>query len=143
VTTFMHRVAELVDADTSELPEPLVYRTRPSIGTAVNEGADRHVAVRSLAEQLLCEANAVLTEPHDHLTLTDEVGEHELAFSVNYRGRALRVSTRFDGKVAHGRIVGDGIPPGEERELVGPDAVADMLLLLIAEDELAHHAVDG
>jgi hypothetical protein len=141
VTAFMRRVAELVDAETDELPEPLAYRTRTSRGTAVNEGADRHVAVRSLAEQLLCEANAVLADSDDHLTLTDELGVDELAFSVHFRGRALRVSTRFADKRAFGRIVGDGIAAGPPQELEGPDAVADMLLLLLADTGLTHHPV--
>jgi hypothetical protein len=143
VTEFMRRVAELVDADTDELPEPLAYRTRPSHGTAVNEGADRHVAVRSLAEQLLCEANAVLADSDDHLTLVDELATDELAFRVHFRGRALRVSTRFADRKAYGRIVGDGIPEGPPQELVGPDAVADLLLRLLADSGLTHHPVRG
>ncbi len=141
MTAFMHRVAELVDADTDELPEPLVYRTRRSVGTPVNQGADRHVAVRSLAEQLLCEANAVLADSDDHLTLADELADDELAFSVHFRGRALRVSTRFADGVAYGRIVGDGIAPGAAQELEGPEAVADLLLLLLSESGLTHHPV--
>jgi hypothetical protein len=142
MTPFMVRVAELVGADVDDEPsEPLRYRTRPSTGMPVNVGADRHVAVRSLCEQLLCEANAVLNDSDDHLGLFDEVADGELAFSVTYRNRAVRVSTRFEDGVAYGRLVGDGVEPGPARELAGPEEVADLLLLLLTQAGLPHHPV--
>jgi hypothetical protein len=142
MTPFMLRVAELVGAETDP-PEPLSYRTRPSVPTTASLGADRHVAVRALAEQLLCEANAVLAEQDDHLGLVDEAVPDELRFSVLFRGRAVHVSTAFDHGVAIGRLVGDGIAPGPPRELVGPDDVAELLLQLIAGSGIAHHPVTG
>jgi hypothetical protein len=138
MTPFMLRVAEVVGVDTD--PESLpVPETAPSVPRPVNEGADRQVAVRSMAEQLLCEANAVLVEQDDHLTLVDEVGDAELTFVVSYRGRQARVSTRFDGGVAVGQIVGDGVSSAGPRELTGPDALPDLLLLLLLEAEVPRH----
>jgi hypothetical protein len=138
MTPFMVRVAEIlgVDTDPESLPVPA---TAPSIARPVNEGADRQVAVRSLAEQLLCEANAVLAEQDDHLTLVDEVGDAELTFEVAYRGRKARVSTRFDGGVAVGEIVGDGVADTGPRELASPDALPDLLLLLLLEADVPRH----
>lgn len=142
MTPFMVRVAELVGAQVDEPSvEPVRYRTRPSAGMPVNVGADRHVAVRSLCEQLLCEANAVLADSDDHLGLFDEVADGELAFSVTYRNRAVRVSTTFADGVAYGRLVGDGVEPGPARELAGPEEVADLLLLLLSEAGVTHHPV--
>jgi hypothetical protein len=137
----MMRVAQLVGAQTEELDEPLQYKTRLSVGTPVNIGADRHVAVRSLTEQLLCEANAVLADSDDHLSLYDEVADGELAFTVHYRGRAVRVSTKFKDRIAYGRLFGDGVEPGPARELEGPEAVADLLILLLVAAGLPHHPV--
>lgn len=143
MTPFMMRVAELIGADVDEPDEPLRYRTRLSAGVPANVGADRHVAIRSLAEQLLCEANAVLTDSEDHLTLFDEVADGELAFSVSYRNRAVRISTRFADGIAYGRLVGDGVEPGPAQELEGPEAVADLLILLLVAAGLPHHPVSA
>jgi hypothetical protein len=138
MTPFMLRVAELVGAETDRA-DPLSYRTRPSVPMTAGAGADRHVAVRALAEQLLCEANAVLAEQDDHLALVDEALPDELRFSVLYRGRCVRVSTEFVNGKAIGRLIGDGAPPGPPRELASPDDVADLLLQLLATSGLAHH----
>jgi len=138
VTPFMLRVAEIVgsDLDPDELPAPA---TRPSIGYAVNEGTDRQIAIRSLTEQLICEANSVLDAADDHLSLEDEVGGAELAFTIHYRGRGARVSTRYLGGAAYGQIVGEGVPSHEPRELVGPEAVPDLIVLLLLESGVARH----
>jgi hypothetical protein len=142
VTPFMIRVAELIGAEIDEQPEPLRYKTRPSTGVPVNVGADRHVAIRSLTEQLLCEANAVLADSDDHLGLFDELADGELAFNVTYRNHAVRISTTFEDGVAYGRLIGDGVDPGPAQELAGPEAVADLLILLLVSAGLPHHHVN-
>jgi len=141
VTPFMARVAELIGADPAALSEPPAYRTRLSAGTAVNTGADRHIAVRALAEQLLCEANAVLADYEDHLTLADEAGGDQLAFAVFYRNRAVRISTRFADGIAFGQLTGDGVPAGPPRELASAADVADLLAALLVRAGLPHHEV--
>ncbi|MFN8079979.1 MAG: hypothetical protein U0Q19_10470 [Kineosporiaceae bacterium] len=143
MTPFMMRIAELIGAETDEVEEPLAYRTKLSSPVTASVGADKHVAIRALAEQLLCEANAVLADADDHMGLYDEAADAELAFSVTYRQRAVRFSTRFiDGK-AHAQLVGDGIEPGEPRELDGPESVADLLVLLLVSAGVPHHPVDA
>ncbi|WP_395696204.1 hypothetical protein [Nocardioides sp.] len=140
MTPFMMRVADLVGAegDPEVTPMPL---TRISQRIATSTGADRQVAVRSLAEQLVCEANAVLSASDDHLTLSDETLPQELAFSVGYRGRAARVSTTFEDGTAYGRLVGDGFESELPVELDGPDALPDLLVRLLVESGLPHHPV--
>lgn len=130
MTPFMLRVAELVgaSADPEVVPVPM---TRISHRIATGTGADRQVAIRSLAEQLVCEANAVLPYADDHLTLSDETLPDELAFSIGYRGRAARVSTTFADGTAYGRLVGDGFESELPTELDGPDALPDLLIRLM------------
>ncbi|MGW7410442.1 hypothetical protein ACWGI9_43415 [Streptomyces sp. NPDC054833] len=132
MTPFMLSVAEVLGQDPAAGAPP-VPGTRPSEPTSTGTGADRQVAVRALAEQLVCEANAVLAEADDHLALTDELSVGELAFSVHYRGRTARVSTRFSDGTAYGRLVGDGLTATEPRELNGPEALTDLLLMLLVE----------
>lgn len=138
MTPFMLEIAELIghDLDPDEMPR---VATQPSAGYAVGEGTDRQIAIRSLAEQLVCEANAVLDHADDHLGLEDEVGGHELAFTITYRGRGARVSTRYLGGSAYGEIVGEGIATTEPRELVGPQALPDLIKLLLITAGAARH----
>ncbi len=137
MTPFMLQVAELVGSPLDdELPVP---ETVPALARPAGEGADRQVVLRAQAEQLVCEANAVLTEADDHLALTDELVEGQLAFTVHYRGRAAHVATRFADGVALGRLTGDGVPDDEPRELAGPDALPNLILLLLVESGLPRH----
>lgn len=147
MTPFMLRVAELVGADEADIddvtldalaPMPL---TRISRRIATSTGADRQVAIRSLAEQLVCEANAVLASSDDHLSLVDETLPDELAFTVGYRGRGARVSTTFADGTAYGRLVGDGFESELPRELENADAVPDLLVRLLVAAGLPHHPV--
>ena len=133
MTPFMQRVAELVGAIPTEegaadlAPMPA---TRLSQRIATSTGADRHVAIRSLAEQLVCEANAVLP-PGDDLTISDETPPSELAFTIGYRGRGARVSTTFADGTAYGRLVGYGFETDAPRELADADAVPDLIVRLL------------
>ena len=105
----------------------------------MNEGTDRQTAIRSLTEQLICEANSVLDAADDHLSLEDEVGGAELAFTIHYRGRGARVSTRYLGGAAYGQIGGAGAPSHEPRESVGTEAVPDLTTLLLLESGAGRH----
>ncbi|MBP6997383.1 MAG: hypothetical protein KBB39_14715 [Phycicoccus sp.] len=143
MTPFMMRVADLVGADPDDVdvdlaPMPL---TRISQKIATSTGADRQVAIRALAEQLMCEANAVLPVGDEHLTLVDEVLPDELAFTLGYRGRGARVSTTFRDGTAFGRLVGDGFESETPHELEGPDALPDLLIRLLVESGVGHHPV--
>jgi hypothetical protein len=60
-------------------------------------------------------------------------------FSVFYRGRAAVVTTGFVGGLTYGRVVADGLDNTEPRELVGPEAVQDLLLLLLLESDTPRH----
>ena len=148
MTPFMLQVAELVGArDTDVEPVAPMPMTRISQRIATGTGADRQVAIRSLAEQLVCEANAVLASAgaivggvgDDHLALFDETLPNELAFNITYRGRAVRVSTTFEDGTAYARLVGDGFESEVPQELDGPDALPDLLVRLLVESGVTRH----
>lgn len=145
MTPFMLRVAEIVGTPEDQLPDvdelAPMPETRISRRIATGTGADRQVALRSLAEQLVSEANAVLGPADDRLSLVDEPLPHELAFSVTHRGRAARVSTTFEDGTAYGRLVGDGFDAELPHELEGPDALPDLLVRLLVESGVHHHHV--
>ncbi|WP_435201500.1 hypothetical protein [Janibacter sp. GS2] len=143
MTPFMTRVAEFVGAPdaadvvrTGDVP-PISSRrttmpeTRISRRVATGTGADRHVALRSLAEQYVCEANAVLGPGRDHLDLVDEPLPDELAFTVTFRDQGARCSTLFTDGRAFGRLVGSFFDGEQARELEGPDALPDLLVRLM------------
>ena len=145
MTPFMLRVAEIVGTPKDQLPEldelAPMPETRISRRIATGTGADRQVAIRSLAEQLVSEANAILGQADDRLELVDETLPHELAFSVTHRGRAARVSTTFEDGTAYGRLVGDGFESELPQELEGPDALPDLIVRLLVESGVSHHPV--
>jgi len=140
MTAFMQRIATIVgsDVEPESIPMPT---TRISERIATGTGADRQVAIRSLAEQLVCEANAVLDSSDEHLSLVDETLPSELAFQVIYRGRAARVSTTFADGTAYGRLVGDGFESELAQELDGPEALPDLIVRLLLESGINHHPV--
>ena len=138
MTPFMVRVAEMLGADVDDVDLP-VPALRPAQYRPVNKGNDIHHAYRGLTEQLVCEANALLAEEDDHLSLVDDVVGNELMYSVYYRGRAAVISTVFGDGKAYGRVVADGLDNTEPHELAGPESVEDLLLLLLMESDTPRH----
>ena len=140
MTAFMQRIATIVGSDTvpDAIPMPT---TRISERIATSTGADRQVAIRSLADQLVSAATAVLAQSAARLALIDETLPHELAFEVVYRGRAARVSTTFADGTAYGALVGDGFESELPQELDGPGALPDLIVRLLLESGINHHPV--
>lgn len=134
----MIRVADAIGAEYTDVDLP-VPATVPSTIRPIGKGNDVHHAYRGLTEQLVCEANALLAEEDDHMNLVDDVIGNELMFSVYYRGRAAVVSTVFGDGKAYGRVVADGLDNSEPRELAGPEAIEDLLLLLLMESDTPRH----
>lgn len=138
MTPFMIKVAEAVQLG-SPAEKPV---TRPSRPKPIGVAADEQVAIRSLAEQLVSEANAVLESIGEEITLVDDVGEGHLAFTLGYQGRRSHVATGFTGRTAVARLHGIGSPCHSAVELDGAEAVEGLLLLLLAkaapQAKLAH-----
>ncbi|OYN98982.1 hypothetical protein B0O41_2316 [Propionibacteriaceae bacterium ES.041] len=129
MTFFMERLAEVLGTRPSddEIPAP---QLRPSRLGARGDGVDKQVILRSLAEQYVSEANAVIEDPADHLELRDEVGGNELAFVVSCRDHLARVSTLIEADTAYGQIISADLPGAEAYELEGPEALPDLIIRL-------------
>lgn len=141
MTFFMQRLAQVLGASEVEDVPPLPMR--PSRAGQLGEGVDRQIAFRSLGEQLVCEANAIIADPADHLTLTDEVGGNTLAFTIRCRDHTARVSTLIQNRTAYGQIVTSDDPDDQPHELSDPEALPDLLIRLcvvagLHSDEPAH-----
>jgi hypothetical protein len=128
MTPFMFAVQELLDGN-----HPPQYRTELSRPESVAEATHTQVEIRSLAEQLVSEANAVLREHGNTITLVDDCGPRELAFTMGYGDRAARVRTALTGRTAVAQLLIPGQPAGEPRRLTNDDELQALVLSLLAE----------
>jgi hypothetical protein len=127
MTPFMLSVQGLLDGEAA----PRVA-TVPSAPEPIPAATDTQVIVRSLAEQLVSEANAVLREHGDVIRLDDEVGPGGLTFTLGYRERRARVQTAMSGRSALVRLVIDGQADDQPRQLSSEDELRALVLSLIA-----------
>lgn len=127
MTPFMFAVQELLDG--TEAPG---YQTEPSAAVPVAEAAHTQVEVRSLAEQLVSEANAILREHGDAISLVDDSGPDELAFTMGYQDRSARVRTMLSGRTAVAELLIPGLTEGERRQLSTEDELRALVLSLLA-----------
>jgi len=126
VTPFMFAVQELLDG--SHAPG---YRTEPSHSESVAVAAHTQVQIRSLAEQLVCEANAILRAHGDAITLIDDSGTGELSFSLGYRDRTARVRTALSGRTALAQLLISGHFKDEQCRLTNEDELRALVLSLL------------
>lgn len=131
MTPFMLKVSEALDLPTDiDLPEIRSSRHQPAaIGT------DEHVECRSLAEQLVCEANVVLSSNgRERLALCDDMQPGVLSFHITFEGRQARIVTTFGQATATGHLYGVGARHLGNVELTGAEQVEQLILLLIGGD---------
>lgn len=126
MTPFMLSVQALLDGE----PAPLAATTE-SHPIPVPVATDAQMIIRSLAEQLVSEANAILREHGDVISLDDEVGPGELTFTLAYRERAARVQTVMAGRAALVRLIIDGRAEGTARQLTGENELEALVLSLL------------
>ncbi len=94
MTPFMLQVEAKLNGEACE-----VTPRHPAATESVPHGADRHVALRSLAEQLVCEANAVLRDHSQAISLQDITSASALGFRLTNDANWVEVNTSFaDGK---------------------------------------------
>jgi hypothetical protein len=131
MTPFMLRVSGVLDLPAeADLPDIQASRRLPA---AI--GADGHVECRSLAEQLVCEANVVLAANGlERIELTDEVKAGRLSFAMSYGQRQARIVTNIGHDAAVGHLYGIGSRHLGNVELTGADQVEKLVLLLIGCD---------
>lgn len=126
MTPFMISVRAVLDGEPA--PDAATTKSRP---VAVPVATDAQVIIRSLAEQLVSEANAILREHGEVVTLDDEVGPSGLTFTLGYRGRAAQVQTVMAGGSAVARLILDGRTDDTPRQLSSEDELASLVLSLI------------
>lgn len=98
-TPFMLRVRAAVEV---ELDEPTVLHIEPSAPEAIAVTVFEWFELRTLAEHVLCEANAMLAEDAERIQLVDEYGTDELAFTISWKDRSVRLAVHEDaGRTAH------------------------------------------
>jgi hypothetical protein len=126
MTPFMLSVQALLDG--AAAPHPATIDSRP---VTVPVATDAQVIVRSLAEQLVSEANAVLREYGDVISLEDEVGPGELTFTLGYRQQAARVQTVMAGRSAVVRLILNGQSASAPQQLTSENELQALVLSLI------------
>jgi hypothetical protein len=112
------------------VPEPATMRS----GLVPVPGAtDAKVTLRSLAEQLVCEANAVLADVGDVVALDDQCGPGALAFTLTFRNRSAEVRTVMSGRCAQARLLVGGEPASGPRRLADEGQLRALVLTLIGQ----------
>ena len=127
MTPFMLAVDNLVHG----VPAP-VPRMAASTERGVAEATHTQVELRSLAEQLVSEANAVLRDHGNVIELRDEAGAGRLAFTLAYRDRTARVHTEIAGRTATARLTLPGAGIAGPVELSSEHELRALVLTLIA-----------
>jgi hypothetical protein len=127
MTPFMLAVQALLDGD--QPPQPA---TRPSRPRPVAKATDTHVIIRSLAEQLVSEANAVLRGRSVGISLVDDTGPGELSFTLRHGDAIARVRTVVSGHTAQGQLIRADIAPAEPRELTSEEELQALVLSLLS-----------
>ncbi|WP_068276777.1 hypothetical protein [Aldersonia kunmingensis] len=139
MTPFMLAVSAKLDgepaagAEPAECPFDTAPATEPSRTRSIAAAADVQVIVRSLAEQLVSEANAVLRERGDVFELVDGTGPGAFTFTIRYRDREARIATVVSGHTATASLSAPGLDETETRELSGADELQSLLLTLLAD----------
>jgi hypothetical protein len=104
--------------------------TAPCIPRTIGEGLHNQVELRALAEQLVCEGNAVLRSRGLSLELIDTPDIGRLGFTLVCGRCRAWVVTDVVGRSARARLDAPILGSGE-REIAGPEALAGLLISLI------------
>ncbi|GAA3547557.1 hypothetical protein [Kribbella ginsengisoli] len=129
MTPFMLSVQALLDGEAAP-----VAGVEDSVPMPIPVATDVQVIVRSLAEQLVSEANAILRPRGDVIELVDQVGPGELTFTMTYHERAAQVRTVMSGHSALVSLIlsGQQNQQGQQpRRLSSEDELQGLVLTLI------------
>lgn len=132
MTPFMQQVDDVLNENASDAPVETIASTRRTLG----QGLHNQVELRALAEQLVCEGNAVLAEHGLSLQLVDSADTERLAFTLSCGRARAWVVTDVIGRSAKARL--DAPTLGvSEREIAGPESLAGLLLSLVSAERAA------
>lgn len=134
MTPFMQQVDDVLNEIAPDAPVETVTSERRTLG----QGLHNQVELRALAEQLVCEGNAVLAGHDLSLQLVDTADTERLAFTLSCGRARAWVVTDVIGRSARARL--DAPTLGvSEREIAGPESLAGLLLSLIVAERAARN----
>lgn len=130
MTDFMQRIGDLLRNEPSALAPPVLVE---AVEKSTGQGAHDQVEHRAYAEQLLCEANAVLVPATaTELTLEDHAGTLDQVFTIACGPSWARIATRFHDGRARSELLGSSIKePGHQ--LLDSDALENLVVTLVAD----------
>lgn len=126
-TPFMLRVRAVLDGENRQAPVPL----QPSAARRLAWAVDEWFYLRCRSEQVIAEANAMLSGRAAVLDLTDEAGTGRLAFTLRWGDRSSCVwlgQTGRQGWVQLERSYRPACPPEEPAD---PSALEDLVIELL------------
>jgi hypothetical protein len=128
-TPFMLRIRDVLDGVDSTVP----LRIRPSALRPIAEATDEWFYLRARSEQVLAEANAMLSGRVAPVDLEDEYGTDQLAFVLRWGGRSARIcmgQIRRQGWVEFQRRYVDDVQPVEPED---QEMLEDLVVELLTE----------
>lgn len=129
-TPFMLRVR---DAVRGVATEPLELRFERSAVCSIAAAVDEWVELRTYAEQMIAEANAMLDADTERISLEDEHGTGELAFQLGWRGRRFRLLVDRDPRGETARLeMGGAFDPRPEKP-AGVRALDDLIIDMLTQ----------
>ncbi|MYZ06550.1 hypothetical protein GT028_04065 [Streptomyces sp. SID2999] len=140
MTDFMQRISDLLHHSPEALGSPTLIET---VEKTTGQGAHDQVEHRAYAEQLLCEANAVLVpETATALTLQDHAGTLDQVFTISYGPSWARIATRFRGGRARAELLGSSFEE-PQHQLLDTDALEDLIVTLVADAQTSAPPAEG
>lgn len=134
MTEFMLRIHDLAR------PGRATSAPRPALEEATflstGMGAHEQVENRAYAEQLVCEANAILAPAGlPTIELHDLCGTVDQVFTVRVGRQWAQFATRFDGGRSRSELIGSSVPDWTSApvKLVDAAALEDFIVELVAD----------
>jgi hypothetical protein len=126
-TPFMLRVRATLDGETRQAP----VRLKPSAMRRLARAADEWFYLRCRSEQVIAEANAMLSGRAAALDLTDEVGTGRLAFTLRWGDWSSCVWLGQTGRQGWVQLERSYRPASQPEEPADPAALEDLVLELL------------
>ncbi len=132
-TPFMLRVRAVADGENRFAPLPVKSATMQRLAWALDEW----FYLRCRSEQLVAEANAMLSRRAAALDLTDEVGTGRLAFTLSWGDRSCCLWLGQAGRRGWVQLDRSWRPTSEPEQPTDPSALEDLVI------ELLEHVARG
>jgi hypothetical protein len=131
MTEFMHRLDEVLGGVRSAVRIPELVE---SSYLKTGEGVHEQVETRAYAEQLVSEANAVLsTAGQTRLSLEDLSGTLDQVFVIRCGAAWAQLATRFQSRGSYAEVLGSSLK-GLRQKLIDSGALEDLLVSLVIEE---------